>query len=105
MDLETIIWKFVEKITTPLFEEILLLKSKVSYMAQIWNAETHKYEPYVLPEGASCYEEDMDKVVSCACCGKKLKYGDTFTSRRIHTFLGFGYGVCEDCYRKEFENE
>lgn len=66
--------------------------------AKIWNETKHEYEPYVLPKGASCHETDMDKIVSCACCGKKLKYGETYTSRRIHTELGFGYAVCGECY-------
>ena len=38
-----------------------------------WNRQKHKYEDY----------------------------GDTYTSLEIHTAMGFGYGVCEDCY--EFE--
>lgn len=39
--------------------------------AKIWVDSKQKYEPYELPDGATMYETDMDKVVSCACCGKK----------------------------------
>ena len=66
--------------------------------ARIWNEIKNEYEFYELPKGASTYETDMNKVVQCACCGKKLKYGETYTSHRIHTSHGFGYGVCEECY-------
>lgn len=66
--------------------------------ARIWNEQKHEYEPYELPEGSSCYETDMYKIVSCACCGKKIMYGNSYTSHRIHTNAGFGYAVCESCY-------
>ncbi|WP_018659892.1 hypothetical protein [Allofustis seminis] len=67
-------------------------------LAQVYMPTTKKYERYELPDGAAFYSRDMDKVCSCAWCGKKLKFGDTYTSRRIHTEQGFGYGVCEKCY-------
>jgi len=66
--------------------------------AKYWIEHQHRYVDYELPEGASCHENDMEKIVSCACCGRKIKYGKTYTSRKIHTASGFGYGVCEDCY-------
>lgn len=53
---------------------------------------------FVKTEGSSCYEADMNKVVSCASCGKKILYGNGYTSHRIHTNMGFGYAVCERCY-------
>lgn len=67
-------------------------------MAQKWIEAEHRYIPYELPKGASCYEEDMDKKISCCVCGKKIKYGNSFTSRRIHTLAGIGYCECYDCY-------
>lgn len=57
-----------------------------------------KYIPYELPEGASSYEQKMGKIVSCCSCGKKVRYGECYTSRQIHTEAGFGYAECEDCY-------
>ena len=44
--------------------------------ARIWNETKGTYDPYELPEGSSKYENDMDVIVSCACCGKKITYGD-----------------------------
>lgn len=67
-------------------------------MALKWIEKEKKYVPYELPEGASTYEDDMDKEVSCCSCGKKIKFGDCYTSRHIHTNKGFGYAECEDCY-------
>ena len=66
--------------------------------AKIWNEKKQKYDPYELPEGSSVYETDMNREVSCACCGKKVKYGETYTSHKIHGVAGFGYAVCKDCY-------
>ena len=57
-----------------------------------------KYVDYELPEGASTYESDMDKEVACCWCGRKVKYGECYTSRHIHTTNGFGYAECEHCY-------
>jgi hypothetical protein len=33
---------------------------------------------------------------------KELEYGETYTSKEIHTQIGFGYGVCHDCYEQEW---
>lgn len=63
-----------------------------------WIEKEHRYIDYDLPEGSSLIESNMDKTVSCACCGKKIKFGQSFTSRRIHSEMGFGYAVCEECY-------
>lgn len=73
--------------------------------AMIWDPLTRTYSGYELPEGAALYELDLDKKVSCASCGKKIIYGESYTSRRIHNCLGLGYSVCEECYRKEWEND
>ena len=66
--------------------------------AKIWVDSKQKYESYELPDGATMYENDMDKVVSCACCGKKVLYGNTYNSHKIHGEFGFSYAVCGDCY-------
>lgn len=69
--------------------------------ALLWNKEKHQYQHYDLPNGASAYEDYMNKKVTCASCGKKIIYGQSYTSRVIHTHMGFGYAVCKDCYIKE----
>lgn len=70
-----------------------------------WNYKTHRYDPYTVPIewDVRLYSEDMDEIVSCASCGKKVKYGDCYTSFEIHTeILGLGYSVCPECKEKEW---
>ena len=74
-------------------------------MVQKWNEQLHSYEPYTLPEGASLYEEDMDKIVSCAACGKQIAFGDGYTSLHIHNRMGMGYAVCESCHDAEIAEQ
>ncbi len=73
--------------------------------AQKWDFKARKYYDYDLPEGACLYSDDMDKIVACAQCGRKMLFGDGYTSRQIHTKYGFGYAVCEQCYDKEWQEE
>jgi len=73
------------------------------YSVLRWLPKEHKYKKYRLPVGACIYSDNMDRVVSCASCGNKIKYGDSYTSRQIHTELGIGFAVCYECYKKEFK--
>lgn len=70
-----------------------------------WNVSLHKYEEIEIPDNWNCksYSNDMNEIVTCPQCGKKLKFGETYTSLEIHTNIGFGYGVCQECYDKEWE--
>ena len=70
-----------------------------------WDFNTKKYADYTPPPQASCYEADMGRVIQCASCGKFLEFGQGYTSRQIHTHLGFGYIVCPDCYLKEWQED
>ena len=74
---------------------------------QKWNHKKQEYEPHEIPEGWNIvlYANDMDRLGSCAQCGKKLPFGDMYTSREVHTHMGFGYGVCSECYDQEWERE
>lgn len=40
-----------------------------------WNNEKGEYEPYEVPADWQCRlaEEDMDKIVNCASCGKEIE--------------------------------
>lgn len=66
--------------------------------AKKWIDEKHCYVDCEISDNCSIYEEDMDKEVDCCCCGKKVKFGDTYTSRHYHTSFGMGYAECEKCY-------
>ena len=72
-------------------------------MAEKYNAKTDRYDPYDLPEGASCYESDFNNIVACAECGRKMTYGEGYTSLLIYTECGLGYSVCPSCYKKELD--
>lgn len=69
-----------------------------------WNYKKHEYDPYEIPDEWNCktYSNDMDEIINCPHCGKELKFGDTYTSKEIHTEIGLGYGVCEKCYNNEW---
>lgn len=44
----------------------------------------------------------LDEVINCSNCGKKIKFGEAYTSQRHFTDNGFwGLYECEECY---FEN-
>lgn len=71
--------------------------------AQRWNYALRQYEPCEIPDGAVGYIEDLSQKIPCANCGKEIVAGDGYTSMCIHTMLGFGFIVCNDCYEKEWE--
>jgi hypothetical protein len=71
-----------------------------------WNFETKKYEPFDSPATkVSLYSEDMSEEIDCTNCGRRMTYGDGLTSRTIHTAIGLGFPVCQECYDVEFKNE
>ncbi len=70
-----------------------------------WNFKEQKYEDYELPDNCPLTGHDMEKIINCANCREKFKFGECYCSKTIHNELGFGYPVCEKCYNKELENE
>lgn len=73
---------------------------------QKWNPEKEAYEPYTPPnEDVTVFEADMDKVISCARCGKRITFGEGYTSLHIHSEHGFGYTVCEQCHSTEIREK
>lgn len=74
---------------------------------QKWNFSTREYEPYSVPADWNCktYSVDMDEIVNCPHCGRQVTFGECYTSRQIHTEHGMGFGVCEECYEKEWKAE
>lgn len=72
-----------------------------------WNPVMERYEPFIVPTDrkVAVYATDMNTEVQCAECGKKMTYGEGYTSRWIHTEHGFGYCVCEQCYNIELSTE
>lgn len=72
-----------------------------------WNYKTHKYDKYEVPNDWKCttYCDDINEIVNCPECGKKVTFGDCYASLEIHTNVGFGYAVCEKCYEDELERK
>lgn len=72
---------------------------------QKWNYETHKYDDYLVPDDKilKTYSNDMNEIVNCCQCLKEMTFGEGYTSMEVHTPIGFGYAVCEECYQKEME--
>lgn len=72
-----------------------------------WNYETREYDPYEVPDDWELVltTQDMEQHVNCAQCGKDMTFGDGYTSREVHTNVGFGYPVCEQCYENERRRE
>lgn len=70
-----------------------------------WDCEEGKYKPHDVPDDWNCktYSTDMDEIVNCAQCGAEVTFGKCFTSKEVHTEVGFGYAVCEPCYEKEMD--
>lgn len=70
-----------------------------------WNTKKHTYEDYIVPDDWKCrtYLQDLDEIVNCCQCGRKLKYGECYTSLEVHINFGIGFGVCEECYEKEWQ--
>lgn len=65
-----------------------------------WNNRIKEYEPYEVPDdwNVKTYSADMDEVVNCVCCGKRITFGSGYTSRRFHTEFGIAYAECSECY-------
>lgn len=70
-----------------------------------WIDEKKEYIPYDLPNGACLYTDNMEQEIACCQCGKKVKFGDCYTSRTIHTELGLGYAECPECYFSYFKEQ
>ena len=75
-------------------------------MIQKWDPAARKYNPYQPPAGyITLYETDMGKPFSCAGCGKKIIFGEGYSSLQIHNGMGMGYSVCESCHDAELKEE
>ena len=72
-----------------------------------WNFKTKEYEKVEISDNRkiSLYSNNMNEIIQCINCGKELIFGDSYTSRRYHTEMGFGYCVCHNCYEEEWELE
>ena len=73
-----------------------------------WNPDKRCYEPQPYPDDWKVcgIASDMSLEINCACCGKKIYYGHSYTSRELYDGSGmFGMSVCPKCYDAERERE
>ena len=74
-------------------------------LARKWDFDRKVYLPYNIPSACVLGGIDMNDTINCASCGKKLKFGESYTSKCIHNIFGLGFAVCAECNTKEFEAE
>ena len=74
-------------------------------MLRKWNYEKRIYEPYEIPDSwnVALMKQELEDEVDCCECGKTIKFGESYTSVRVHNHIGLGYAVCEECYEKEWK--
>lgn len=69
-----------------------------------WNYMTRQYDEVTLPDlNYKTYSNDMKEIVNCPHCFKEVTHAETYTSMEFHTEFGMGYGVCDECYQKEWQ--
>lgn len=72
--------------------------------AKKWDPAKREYKDCEIP--ARAYTgADLYDFVECAQCGKKVLFGDCYTSLYIHTVSGFCYAVCGKCHEQEIREE
>lgn len=76
--------------------------NNILMILQKWNPTKHIYEPFESPaKKLILISGDMDERCDCANCWKDISFWECYTSRMIHTDMGFWYPVCTDCYQIE----
>lgn len=72
-----------------------------------WNYDVRSYEHYEVSDEWDCryYGNDMSEMINCVQCGNKVRFGDCYSSQEVHTDMGFGYMVCEECHEVEMKRQ
>jgi len=70
-----------------------------------WIYDKHEYEAFEVPDDWNfiLHTHNMDSLTTCPHCGKSFPFDEGYTSLEIHTDLGFGFMVCEECYLEEWK--
>ena len=70
-----------------------------------WNYDKNDYVHYRTPSNWNCKTfADLNEIINCAQCGKKVMVGNCFSSLEIQNELGLSYCVCADCYDIEWQH-
>jgi hypothetical protein len=84
-------------------EVVESVKSGELRVLRRWDEWLGGYRPWLVPAERKvlAYSDDMDEPCACARCGKRVTYGECYTSMQIHTYFGIGYAVCPECHELE----
>ena len=84
-------------------EVVESVKSGELRVLRRWDEWLRVYMPWLVPADRKVltYSDDMDEPCACARCGKRVTFGECYTSFQIHTILGIGYAVCPECHERE----
>lgn len=65
-----------------------------------WNENKMDYDVVTIPDSwnVPLHCDNMDEIVNCVNCGRKMKYGDGFTSKRYYNVAGKSYSECRECF-------
>ena len=84
-------------------EVVESVKSGELRVLRRWDEWLRVYMPWLVPADRKVmtYSDDMDEPCACARCGKRVTFGECYTSQQIHTYFGIGYAVCPECHELE----
>ena len=65
-----------------------------------WNENKRDYDDVTIPDEwkTPLFCMNMDETVNCVNCGREMKFGEGFTSKRYHNKSGAAYSECKKCF-------
>lgn len=65
-----------------------------------WNENKKDYDDVTIPDEwkTPLICMNMDETVNCVNCGREMKFGEGFTSKRYHHKSGAAYSECKKCF-------
>ena len=72
--------------------------------AKLWDESAGDYSEVDVPDGCMHLGHDLEAMVTCPSCGKKVKYGSCYASHRFFVPKGiWALAVCPACHERERE--
>jgi hypothetical protein len=102
-------WRIARYLEAGIFGKIAFLTKEEAEKAlkvlRKWNYDIHEYEPYSVPDEWDCRYNcnDLSEIINCCQCGKEIIFGYSYSSQEVHSLMGFGYMVCEECHEVEMK--
>ena len=65
-----------------------------------WNENKKDYDDVTIPDEwkTPIFSNNMDETVNCVNCGREMRFGEGFTSKRYHNRTGAAYSECQKCF-------